>query len=450
MTDDDKLTSEQLDAWPAMTPPADFVGRVMAARERELADDAPPAPVRRRSRTLLVGFGAAVGAAAIALLVATRGAGSQASNGTLAVDARTTAQLGERATVVAEPTADLNWHISASGDADVTQTTGDVFYRVERGGAFVVHTPAGDVTVTGTCFRIEVPVTKTQQLLASGALGAALATAVVVTVYEGRVVAETRGNKAEIVAGSRAQITRDGVVVASSDAPSATGSASLTARAKDDELIHLRTKVAALETELAEHKGSAAPTGRVRKGHHEDEPDDGHLWHDPSPERLQEFAKQCRIRYDDPSIDHWGPQSQADVNERGVAPSELGAYNDAMSDLAKQWKELVKALYIEATNDTAGAETLSIEAMKNEIMEKAAPEEMQQILQKISRERAGLQPAPASMAGLSPLERLVRGMSALGDQAEAGLAKRVGASRAHEIRGEQWNGSHEHSGCPKT
>lgn len=56
-----------------------------------------------------------------------------------------------RGTAVLERGARVRW----SGD-QVVQESGEVFYRVERGGAFRVHTPAGDADVLGTCFRVAV------------------------------------------------------------------------------------------------------------------------------------------------------------------------------------------------------------------------------------------------------------------------------------------------------
>jgi len=66
------------------------------------------------------------------------------------------------------------------------------------------------------------------------------------------------------------------------------------------------------------------------------------------------------------------------------------------------------------------------------------------------RERAGLTQPPADLSKTSPLERLMRGNFQLGNQTEAALAKRLGAERAHAIRGDGWGGHTELSGCPHT
>src|SRR5262249_53158704 len=76
---------------------------------------------------------------------------------------------------------------------------GNVFYRVERGGPFVVATAAGSVTVLGTCFRVEVQEMKKTWI--AGATGAAVSAALLVTVYEGRVLLAKSHGSLELGAG---------------------------------------------------------------------------------------------------------------------------------------------------------------------------------------------------------------------------------------------------------
>jgi hypothetical protein len=120
-----------------------------------------------------------------------------------------------------------------------------------------------------------------------------------------------------------------------------------------------------------------------------------------------------------------------------------------MTEMAKQFQGVVRGLYVEATGDAAGAESLSVEAMMNEIREKSPPTETGLLMQKLSRERAGLQPTATDTAKMSPLERLLRAQMVMGDQSEQALAKRVGAQRASAIRGNSWSGRSSMSGCPK-
>src|ERR1700733_6649753 len=174
-----ELTSGEhraLEELSALAPPDGFADRVLAAR-------AAPASVRRRWPAVAIGLGVAV-AASVAIVMA-RGA-HRGGNGELATTERTTLALSDRGVAVAEAQTQLTWRVDSSGAAEIDQRAGNVFYRVEHGGPFVIHTPEGDVRVTGTCLRIEVsPMNPTKQMFVSGAVGAAIASAVIITVYEG-------------------------------------------------------------------------------------------------------------------------------------------------------------------------------------------------------------------------------------------------------------------------
>lgn len=178
-----------------------------------------------------------------------------------------------------------------------------------------------------------------------------------------------------------------------------------------------------------------------------DAPEPGRPWHDPSPEKLASWVATCHIRSDAPDLEQFTPSSEPDQS-RGVEPGELAGYNATMSDMARRWRDLVRSLYIEATGDTAGADTLSVPAMRREIEDKSPPGEHNRLLQRLSRERAGLDAPPADLAGASTLERMTRAYVQLGDQTEAALARRLGADRARAIRGEGWQSRSDSSGCP--
>jgi hypothetical protein len=431
-----------LEAWTPQAPPADFADRVLAARDAA----APPHRHRRLPLRLIGGLAAA--AAAVALGIVIVRPPHRAAIGTLVARERTTAVLGDRGIAVAEPAAELAWHIDDHGVAELVQSTGNVFYRVERGEAFVVHTPAGDVRVTGTCFRVEVtPMTSNQKLLLAGLVGAALATTVLVTVYEGHVVAETRSARTELAPGASATLGGDasGTILAGATLATPSDDAHATreqllarARQQEIQLITLRTRLAQLER-------TAGATGA--EAH--DGPEPGRMWHDPSPDRLAAWVADCHIRSDEPSLDRFSLLKEADT-ERGIQASEVDGYNAAMGDMAKQWKDLVRGLYVETTGDAAGADTLSVEAMRREIEDKSPRGEAELLRQRLAQERAGLAAPPADPSKTSPFERLLRAFMQLGDQSEAALAKHLGAERAHAIRGEGWGSRSDSSGCPST
>lgn len=437
----DELTPSErdaLDTWAPMTPPPAFADRVLAARDAT-------APTARKRWPLVAGLVATTTAAAAIAFVMLRAPSHAAQGELVAQTTRTTKLLGDRAVAVAEPQATFQWRIDDDGDAVIEQRAGDVFYRVNRGGSFVVHTPAGDVRVTGTCFRIEVTMNRTKQLLLSGTVGAAIATGVVVTVYEGHVVADSKsGNRAEIAAGHRAMFSSDGRAVVDDSTP--------TIIALDDpnatrEQLVARTHVQQTEIEKLRARVAALESTGDNHGDHETG-EDGRAWHDPSPERLKEWAASCHIRNDAPDIDRWKPATDLGKNERGLEPAELPQLNAVLAELQKQWKQLVRALYIEATGDMQGADSLSTDAMRREIEEKSAPEERGLLLQRIAQERAGMLQPPTDLSKATPFERLFRAWLELGDKTEAAIAKRLGAERAKAIRGEGWDWRSDMSGCP--
>ena len=441
MNDDELTESERavLGAWTPLAPPRDFADRVLAARAR-------PAP--RRRWPIVAGIVAVVAAAAT-IAVVTRTPDRSARGELVAATVRTTRTLGDRAVAVAEPTATLAWHIDDDGDAVIEQRAGDVFYRVDPGGSFVVHTPAGDVRVTGTCFRIEVtPMNRTKQLVLSGAVGAAVATGIVVTVYEGHVIADSKtGHRAELVAGQRATINPDGRTTITPDRTAALDDATATREQLAARTQMQQTEIARLRARVVELERGTR--GRGHGSHHDTSAEDGRPWYDPSPERLAAWVAECHVRADEPNLDAWQPQTELGTNTRGLEPDELPHVNAALTEVQQQWKALVRSLYIEATGDVQGADTLSIDAMRGEIEDKSVPGESSLVLRKIAQERAGHLQPPTDLSKASPFERMFRAYIALGDQSEQAIAKRLGPARAKEIRGDGWGSRSDWSGCPK-
>jgi ferric-dicitrate binding protein FerR (iron transport regulator) len=431
----DPRVDRALEAWTALAPPAGFADRVLARVEA-------PAP-RRRLRWL---GAVALAASAAATATVALWPAHRATAGALTARHRTVAQLGDRGLAVAEPDTELTWRIAGDGGAELEQRAGNVFYRVERGEPFVVHTPAGDVRVTGTCFRIEVEAMKpSQKMILSGVAGAALASAVLVTVYEGHVVAQTATARTELSAGTRATLDgrtgatliADAIATAVDDEHASRDQLVAKARVQAQQIAQLRAQLAGSE------RGKGLP---IFESAAADEP--GSKWYAPSPERLAAFVADCRVRMDAPSYEDFEPVTAA-TDENHLKPGEIADYNAAMIETGKAWRANVRALYLEATGDTAGADTLSLMAMRLEIDAKSPPGERNTVMQQIARERAGLATPPADLSKTSVYERLTRAYAQLGDESEAALARRLGPERAKELRGDGWGARMESSGCPK-
>ena len=156
-----------------------------------------------RRRTILM---VSIAVAACALLVlglravtrpGTSGSGELASG-----TAWETATLADVGVAVAAPGAELRWRTGEDGNVRVQQEAGRVFYRVSPEDVFEINTQAGTIEVLGTSFEVEVSEVKRDRVK-SAALGAAVATAVVVTVYEGRVAFGNDQGRVEVAAGER-------------------------------------------------------------------------------------------------------------------------------------------------------------------------------------------------------------------------------------------------------
>jgi hypothetical protein len=427
--------------WPAEQPPDGFADRVLAATRAE--------PVRApgRARRAWLPGAALLGAAAL-LAVFVRPS-TPVMMGERITATRETISLGARAIAVAEPDSALGWRVDGAG-AHVEQRAGNVFYRVERGGRFVVRTPAGDVEVRGTCFRVEVePMTKS---LVQFAAGAAAATAVLVTVYEGKVLLANEQGQTALAAGEQARAVR-GEAPSPANAADAARNQALAAAPTDgasreellrrdqqqrSELARLRARV----SELEQPSGGAASTDSK----------DHEKYLDPSKEDLKKLADECKLKWDAPSIDT-NPTTVSDrtVNELGLSDAERTAVNQVTADENTRVTQQLRQLYLEVTGDKTGADSLGPRALESEIVAKSPDGEMQQIYARLSRERAGLQAAPANPSGESPAERMTRLLTGLGDQYERDLANAIGADRAHQMRTlrDGWGSKHSGSyGCP--
>ncbi len=431
-----------LQAWACAAPPTGFADRVMAKAHRE---------PRRRTRTVgLVILGALAVAAGWVVHARSAPTPGTARGASLVVTSVTSTSLGRRGAAVAEPGASFSWEVAANGEAAVTQTAGNVFYRVERGGPFVVRTPVGDVRVTETCFRVEV---RMKKQLTSGLVGAVVASAVVVSVYEGRAVLAGHGRPVQQV-GAGESITLatppgGGLTATGSAAAGVAGAAgaagSVAARvdvatmtreqlvARDQAQV---ARIAQLEAKVQAFEEAAAAESNMR------------FELRPSQDKLLAWSKTCTVGVDYPDLggETWNP---VEAGAR-YAEADVPAVNQAFTELHGEWIATVRAAYLEVTGDEAGARSMSAEAMARELSDKGAGDELAALRARVAAERAGLEAPPAPGATLTALERYLRAYFALGDAAEDALAKRLGPARAAAIRGEHWDSYGTMSGCPET
>ena len=287
MTDRDQRERLFDQLWPCPPPRPDLADRVLAQLERSgdsgrvrtgprALPPLPPLPppsapattpaaaagtvaVGRRGRARLLAAALSMSAVAAACLAVAwwgdfGGQGSITAQGQQVAGTRMTVSIADRAAAAMEPGSDLAWSVRKRR-VRVDQRRGSVFYRVDRGGPFRVTTPAGDVEVTGTCFRVSM-----------SAVGKLSTLVTLVSVLEGSVKVSTgSGGQRAVHAGEtvRLQHGQPPTVVA----PASGDSAQEQAKQQAEQQLRERAAAAearlrALEQQLAAHSGrrqQAAP-----------------------------------------------------------------------------------------------------------------------------------------------------------------------------------------------
>lgn len=444
-----ELTDQERDvamAWECAEPPSGFAGRVV-----QLHNAASPVVRASRRWRLWLAVGVAASLLAGAAVILLWAEPVAVSGGAVLASDRQSVTLGTRAVGVLEPGAHVQWHAGEAGTV-VTQRAGQVFYRVETGSHFVVTTDVGDIRVTGTCFTVE-KIMRKKELGIGGIIGAGVTAAVLVTVYEGGVVVAGSGGKsAQVAAGQTATLRpNEGPIVAPTadngpliitEPPSEVRAA---AQNETREQLLARTeqqatRIAQLAARVAQLEQGGGPPGDPGEA----------AFVDIGPQELEAMAKRCEIRIDTPDVDGAAPPNLEGLAARaGLSADEQALANAAMSKLHSDWLAEVRRLYIETTGDDTGAADLSARAMASEIEDKADPKEEVALRTRLARERAGLEKAPATLAGTSALERYMRGFVALGDRAEAALADGIGPQKAKALRGSGWGARSRMAGCPQ-
>ena len=317
------MDPEDMQAWDAEEPPKGFADRVVGAARRAEAEKARPRAARVFAGLLL----AATLVIAVVVMSNLRRAHA---HGEVTADARREVRVGTRALAVLEKGAHVKW----DGDA-VEQAGGDVFWRVEPGARFVVHTPAADVAVKGTCFRVDVRSEEDEMNrrdAMSGAVGAVLAATAFVGVYEGKVAVSHAGQSVDLTAGQSVEAGPGGVrrvgggpVEGERADPAAAsgteGEKALTVANANlaDNVRSYRRKLEAieaekkkLEKELAETQAKLADGGLPKSEY------------ELSAQDWKELAKEGEVRMRVPCGGPKGDYSPTpgDVNKLGLAPED--------------------------------------------------------------------------------------------------------------------------------
>jgi hypothetical protein len=349
----DPSSRDDLDAWRPQEPSAGFADRVLVRVSAE-----PPrrtSSVRARTVAVVAALAVAVASAA-GFAIAPR---FRSSQGEIAAEARTQAPLGARIVGVLEPGARVSWR----GD-ELVQESGDVFYRVEPGAPVVVHTPLGDVTVLGTCFRVRIEMNRGD--LRAGAVGAALSAVAFVAVYEGKVRVSRADQAVTLAPGEAARAGKDRIEklaggAAAMDRARAAEEAALaragqnaaeSVREYQKRLDAVKEEKARLEAELADaqSKLDAKHGGAPKKSDYDLAPED---WAKLSQEHAVKFRLPCTLTSD---MGEWPSATQ--LESAGLPPGDAAVVRDAWtSSNARVWAG-IKPLCAQAVGSADVAESI--------------------------------------------------------------------------------------------
>lgn len=488
MTDErpDALSDDELGAieagWTTPEPPVTFAKGVLDAHFAEEGSTETEGPAPSRATWIWV---AAVAALLVGVLAWGLRGGSAVEDELSATRIETVA-LGDRGTAVAQPGTNLSWSVDSDGTARIDQSSGRVFYRVDDGERFDVVTPVGTVTVTGTCFEVDLEPTPMKNSVRAGALGAALASALVVTVYEGGVVLANEHGSVDVDAGQAARVAdtsapirfdpddssnagRSAGVLAMADKPSSKPGelagdplAHINRQARDIERIRgekdaQAARIRELEQQVLDLGGSVdpkTPEGKKARAKACASQSRGGScpFLEPDQETLLEMAKCATVKIDSLGFvsDPEPPPPGRIANRLGITDPEESKKLDAAA-LAQydDYNEKMRAMYLELGGTEEAADGASGKTLQSFIFDQLDNSLLGDVQRQIAEERAGLREPPTDVASLPIEQRVARLMAEDGNDFERLVADQLGAERARELRRKDdgWPGSTSvHSG----
>ncbi|MDB4935805.1 MAG: hypothetical protein JWP87_2777 [Labilithrix sp.] len=452
MSDDDKI---DLESWEPQLPPSDFAERVLGQVRAE-EKKAAPVDVKSKSRARRWGVaGGAAGVLALAAALAVRVTGMPDAQGEAIAKDRIEVSIGSRARAVLEAGAQVKW----DGD-DVVQAHGDVFYRVEPGARFRVHTPAGDVEVKGTCFAVKIRgegqgskvegVDMEKRDVKSGVIGAALSALAFVAVYEGKVAVSHAGERVDLGAGEAAQVGNDGVkksgalgegqktfdakvaANAAGDAPLAQANENLVAQVSEyrarleaiaAQKLELEQTLKNTEQKLASKGDGSAPKSRSD--------------FDLGTDDWKELAKDGTIKYMMPCKRPGGWVATPDqLQKLALAPHDGPALQDAYAKSNQRLWSTIKPLCGQAIGSLEVAEKVGMSTCIHLVLDLAQAKEKDvanEAMRQVAEIRAGLRPMPVPNDGMSPVTKMFLALTGEMKSFEGDLAQSLGPEEAHRV-----------------
>jgi ferric-dicitrate binding protein FerR (iron transport regulator) len=443
------MDDHDLESWDAAEPPKGFADRVVTEAKREERARSRPRAARVFAGLLL----AAAMAAVIGFGVHRQRADA---HGSVTAGERQEVRIGTRALAVLEKGAHVKW----DGDA-IEQDEGDVFWRVEPGARFVVHTPAADVAVKGTCFRVNVNGGEgdmERKSVMSGAVGAVIAATASVGVYEGKVAVSHAGQSVDLVAGQSASAGPGGVKrvgggpadEVSPDPAAASGTegekaltvanANLADTVRDyrRKLEAIEAQKKKLEKELEEAQLKLTDGGPMKSEY------------ELSPQDWKDLAKQGELRMRVPCS---GPRNDfsytpSNLNKLGLAPQDAPIIQQALQRSQTRTWGTVEPLCSQALNG-ADVSKIGLQACMSVLGEMTRTQSnatYDEDVRQVTEIMAGMRAAPGPGSAADPLVRAYLAMASESKNVEDDLAKSLGPDDAKRVvygdSGCWWNSSH--------
>jgi hypothetical protein len=350
--------------------------------------------------------------------------------------------------------------VSWDGDA-VEQSGGDVFWRVEPGARFVVHTPAADVTVKGTCFRVNVRGGEddmTGRDVKVGAVGAVIAATALVGVYEGKVAVSHAGQSVDLVAGQQAEAGPGGVRrvgggggdEGAQAAATATGSEAEKALTQAnanlaDTVREYRRKLEALdaqkkklEKDLAEVQSKLSDGGPPKS--------DYDLGQQDWKELAQKGEVRMRVPCAGPSGDY--SVSPGTLNKLGLAPQDGPLVQQAYQKSHQRTWGVIEPLCSKALGGV-DVSKIGQQACVSILMDQAAAKDNNQYdedVREVAEVLAGTRQAPAPGQPADPIFLAYLALARETQNMQGDLAQSIGPADANRVvfaeHGCWWNSSH--------
>jgi hypothetical protein len=303
--------------------------------------------------------------------------------------------------------------------------------------------------------------------IVSAAAGAAVASAVVVTVYEGKVRMTSSEGATEVSAGERARAepgkkpdlaAHEPVAVTFRPPP---GDAEVTRESRDQLAARVKqdgAQIAALQTRVKQLEGERARLVAKAEKHSPGGDDDAPpgmpppgKFHGFTPEELKAMAQQCELRMDIPPLGQKPWTISPDLGARlHLSDDEQGKVAAAVNAVRVDGMARLRALYLEATGDQKGADTLDPQSLGREILHKSPEGVAAAARARVAREKAGLETPPADPGAGNVPERYFRLMTSLGDALESGLQQPLGAQQASSLRDKLTPSKMDMNGCDES